>query len=498
MKQMIVSSSGDESVSDLSSSFDSGACEDLNREDKENNDVASRRSEEDNCDSRSIRSSSGISKRERQVIQGLDDLIAGVPAPDYETTPDDDDDDLHNSDLSNGDSRRSCVTSINLSIKNNSIAIFNGYEDEDEDNDNDNDSASENSFQIIPSSESNQLHLVRSGSTSSSTSVEYSDHKIVSRSTSEPHSNPPPAPPLPPFNGTSLEEKEQEMREKMRADRSVSLPTQNSESNEDLFSSSGKSNSKGGMPFIPPKFHAQPSGHGLIKPSEYLRSLTDPSESSSLPSIPEIKEEDNKSSIPEPPPPPTSSPSPSPTVMSNSNGSNTATNSQKSSSIHGAKTTLPSISVTDLKSVQLRKTEAKLTTRSQLPLKIHMEKDLLMQKNDVIAELKMGVDIDGIKKLKTEKLKEEISLDEKQKEELKKQYVADKFVEKIPEVDVTGNPIPQWKRQMLARKAAEKAKKEAEEKRQKELEEKRIQTIPEWKRQLMARKEEERQRCSRY
>ena len=42
---------------------------------------------------------------------------------------------------------------------------------------------------------------------------------------------------------------------------------------------------------------------------------------------------------------------------------------------------------------------------------------------------------------------------------------------------------------MLARKAAEKAKKEAEEQRQRELEEKRQQSMPAWKRQLLQRKE---------
>jgi hypothetical protein len=43
---------------------------------------------------------------------------------------------------------------------------------------------------------------------------------------------------------------------------------------------------------------------------------------------------------------------------------------------------------------------------------------------------------------------------------------------------------------MLARKAAEKAKREAEELRQRELEEKRLLSIPVWKRQLLQKKEE--------
>lgn len=43
---------------------------------------------------------------------------------------------------------------------------------------------------------------------------------------------------------------------------------------------------------------------------------------------------------------------------------------------------------------------------------------------------------------------------------------------------------------MLAKKAAEKARKDLEEQMKREAEEKRIQSIPAWKRQLLAKKEE--------
>lgn len=68
-------------------------------------------------------------------------------------------------------------------------------------------------------------------------------------------------------------------------------------------------------------------------------------------------------------------------------------------------------------------------------------------------------------------------------------FVCD-FPFQIPDKDAAGNVIPDWKRQMLAKKAAERAKKEFEMRMAREAEDRRLSAIPQWKRDLLARREE--------
>ncbi|XP_050423742.1 espin isoform X1 [Adelges cooleyi] len=217
------------------------------------------------------------------------------------------------------------------------------------------------------------------------------------------------------------------------------------------------------LPFIPPKF-PQSGAHdngGLIKPSQYLKSI-----GSSTGSGEEVTA-GSRSSVP-------------------------LLQKTKSELTNKQQQPLAAISIHDLHSVQLKKTPGtiKITMNNgdRQQSSGGAVSPLQAQRQDLIAELKMSRDITGIKKMKVEKVKLD-EMSEKQKiDQIAKQLSPDNIIEQVPEKDGNGNLIPAWKRQMMAKKAAEKARKDMEEELNRQAEEKRLQALPPWKRQLMQNK----------
>ncbi|XP_063706363.1 ras guanine nucleotide exchange factor Y-like [Culicoides brevitarsis] len=271
------------------------------------------------------------------------------------------------------------------------------------------------------------------------------------------------------------------------------------------------------LPFVPPSFptNSADGANHLIKPSEYLKSITDRKAGSNagggssrssdaedyMPVI--ISSPGNTGTqLPPPCPPPPPPALPFNTLQSNASHSsttNTAQNGSTTAALQDPATRkqqqpLSAISIQDLNSVQLRRTDKMLSKTFSAPTRsISMQclsstAELFMsQKVDLIAELKASKDITGIKKMKVERAKME---DRYSSSEATRQFTPNNFVDTVPERDSSGNIIPDWKRQMLAKKAAEKAKKEFEERMAREAEERRLSAIPKWKRDLIARKEE--------
>lgn len=220
--------------------------------------------------------------------------------------------------------------------------------------------------------------------------------------------------------------------------------------------------------FIPPKFPATGVHDiGLIKPSEYLKSIVgntgDPNE---------VR------------------PANAPLHRTKSELSVAVQHQQQHQ-----QQPLAAISIHDLHSVQLKKTPGtvKIMQNNNNDADKHSGAvpPLQAQRQDLIAELKMSKDINGIKKMKVEKVKMD-EMSEKQKiNEITKQLSPDNIIDQIPEKDANGNVIPAWKRQMMAKKAAEKARKDMEEELSRQAEEKRLQSLPPWKRQLMQNKRQD-------
>ncbi|XP_074112762.1 espin protein forked isoform X1 [Cotesia typhae] len=261
------------------------------------------------------------------------------------------------------------------------------------------------------------------------------------------------------------------------------------------------------LPFIPPKFANAADSDTLLKPSEYLRSICKTSNKNTLSKarsvdnldiqgrveVEEVDKCQEQKTSPGPPPPPL----PPPIVTKDPDHSvNTPTTSTQESETPKTHQPLATISIQDLTSVQLRRTNIKMNATKNFstppPRSVSMtnvSEAFFVQKTDLIAELKKAKDIPGIKKFKVEMAKVEKTQEQNLIMEISKSLSVSSFVDQIPERDSSGNLIPIWKRQMLARKAAERAKKELEEQIARENEEKRQKAIPPWKRQLLAKKD---------
>nr|XP_012216328.1 PREDICTED: espin isoform X1 [Linepithema humile] len=278
------------------------------------------------------------------------------------------------------------------------------------------------------------------------------------------------------------------------------------------------------LPFIPPKF-ANADSNTLLKPSEYLKSICKVSSKNSLSKARSVdnldiqgrnseqgeeeeadeegarRSSDEAKGSPTGPPPPPLSP-----LQQRARGGNQASGiAGAGNESESSKTPQPlaTISIQDLTSIQLRRTGAKMnatkTFSAPPPRSVSMtnvSEPFFVQKTDLIAELKRTKDIPGIKKLKVERAQVEKTQEQNLMSEINKAFSVTKFVDQIPEKDSSGNVIPIWKRQMLARKAAERAKKELEEQIARENEERRQKAIPPWKRQLLAKKDNEEKRLN--
>ncbi|XP_053986968.1 uncharacterized protein LOC128880669 [Hylaeus volcanicus] len=296
------------------------------------------------------------------------------------------------------------------------------------------------------------------------------------------------------------------------------------------------------LPFIPPKF-ANADSNTLLKPSEYLKSICKGSTKNSLSKARSVdnldiqsrggyrresnvgeeeedeeeeKEEERQTGEGEegkettfgPPPPPLS-----PLQRTRRIGEDVGAGANGGAGVGGttdpehsmSRTPQPlaTISIQDLTSIQLRRTTVKMnatkTFSAPPPRSVSMtnvSEPFFVQKTDLIAELKRTKDIPGIKKFKVEMAQVEKTQEQNLISEITKAFSASNFVDQIPEKDSSGNVIPIWKRQMLARKAAERAKKELEEQIARENEERRQKAIPAWKRQLLAKKDHEEKRLN--
>jgi len=103
----------------------------------------------------------------------------------------------------------------------------------------------------------------------------------------------------------------------------------------------------------------------------------------------------------------------------------------------------------------------------------------------------MSHNVGGISKLRTEQQKIQEQHEQEQYKRFLAQFTMENFLEKVPTHDPNGAEIPKWKREMMAKKAAEKGKKEAIARKAKEDEDRKMAAMPAWKKELIQKKMED-------
>lgn len=169
-------------------------------------------------------------------------------------------------------------------------------------------------------------------------------------------------------------------------------------------------NKQAALPFVPPAFpHNAPDR--LIKPSEYLKTITAP-----------CKRDDAAAEARPPPPPPALGdnvpppPPPAPPSVT-------------------AAQPLAVISSAELSAVRLRAPAAKTLSAPPPARSVSLQclpsADYKSAKIDLIEELKMSKDITGIKKLKVERARRESLQDKETFTEFTKRFTAENFVDQV-------------------------------------------------------------------
>lgn len=195
------------------------------------------------------------------------------------------------------------------------------------------------------------------------------------------------------------------------------------------------------LPFVPPSFPGSSDSNKLIKPSEYLKSISDKRSTISSASLSGSEYEDTlvitekpkDNTVTGPPPPPL------PEIFNKEKPLVGIKSIENQSQIKKHAQPLAAISIQDLNSVQLRRTDKMIASKTlsaptrSMSLQSLQSESFLSQKTDLIAELKMSKDITGIKKMKLERAKVEQKHEKDMFSEITKQFSVNNFVEKVRE-----------------------------------------------------------------